>query len=158
MTTMIFYATALLLLLVSFFTDKAKTKLAVKKAYKSMMKLLPAIIPMLLFVGIILTVLSPDVISRLMGAESGIVGVLLGLGFGSVIFMPSFVTFALGANLLEAGAGYVQVGALVSTLMAVGVSSLNIELKYFDRKLTVMRNVMAFIASVVFVLVLGMVM
>lgn len=158
MTTIIFYATAVLLLTVSFFSDRKKTKMALKKAYMSMMKLLPAIIPMLLFVGVIMTILSPEVISRLMGAESGLLGVFLGLGFGSVIFMPSFVTFALGANLLEAGAGYAQVGALISTLMAVGISSLSIELKYFNKKMTIMRNVMAFAASVIFVIVIGMVM
>ena len=158
MTTIIFYATAALLLTVSFITDRKKTKKALKKAYMSMMKLLPAIIPMLLFVGIIMTILSPEIISRLMGDESGLFGVFLGLGVGSVVFMPSFVTFALGANLLEAGAGHAQVGALVSTLMAVGISSLSIELKYFDKKMTIMRNVMAFTASVIFVIVIGMVM
>lgn len=157
MTTLIFYGTAFTLLVISWFSDKKKTKMALKKARKSLLNLLPSIFPMLLFVGIIMTILSPATISQLMGAESGILGILMGLGLGSVIFMPSFVTFALGANLLEAGAGYAQVGALISTLMAVGISSLSIELKYFDRKLTLMRNLMAFIASVIFVLIVGMV-
>ena len=157
-TPIIFYSTAFIALALSWFADKTKTKKALKKAYMSLKKLLPAIIPMILFVGVILTIVSPEVISRLMGAESGIVGIFLGLGLGSVIFMPSFVTFSLGANLLDAGAGYAQVGALVSTLMAVGISSLTIELKYFDKKLTIMRNVMAFIASGIFVILIGMVM
>ncbi len=157
-TSIIFYSTAIILLAISWFTDKKKTKMALKKAYMSLMKLLPAIIPMILFVGVIMTIVSPEVISQLLGAESGIRGIFLGLGLGSVIFMPSFVTFALGSNLLEAGAGYAQVGALVSTLMAVGISSLSVELKYFDKKLTIMRNVMAFVASVIFVITIGMVM
>jgi len=148
MTTIIFYTVAVVLLAISWLANRQKTKKALKKAYMSLMKLLPAIIPMILFVGIIMTILSPEVISRLMGSESGLLGIFIGLGFGSVIFMPSFVTFSLGANLLEAGAGYAQVGALVSTLMAVGISSLSIELKYFDKKLTAARNIMAFVASV----------
>lgn len=158
MTTIIFYFIALILLLVSWTKNKKKTKMALKKAYKSLIKLMPAIIPMLLFVGIVLTVLSPEVIGRLIGAESGFKGILLGLSFGSIIFMPSFVTFSLGANLLDAGAGYAQVGALVSTLMAVGISSLTVELKFFGKKLTLLRNMMALIASIIFVVVIGMVM
>lgn len=158
MTTIIFYAVALVLLVVSWLSNQQKTKVALKKAYMSLKKLLPAIIPMILFVGIIMTILSPEIISQLMGSESGFIGVLIGLGFGSIIFMPSFVTFALGANLLEAGAGYAQVGALVSTLMAVGISSLSVELKYFDKKLTAARNIMAFVTSVIFVIIVGMVM
>lgn len=157
-TSITFYSTALILLAISWFSDKRKTKMALKKAYMSLMKLMPAIIPMILFVGVIMTIVSPEVISQLMGAESGLIGIFLGLSLGSVIFMPSFVTFALGANLLEAGAGYAQVGALVSTLMAVGISSLTVELKFFDKKLTLMRNVMAFAASGIFVIIIGMVM
>lgn len=157
-TTIIFYSTALILMTASWFADQKKTKKALKKAYMSLKKLLPAIIPMILFVGIIMTLVSPEVISRLMGAQSGALGITFGLGLGSIMFMPSFVTFALGANLLEAGAGYAQVGALVSTLMAVGLSSLAIELKYFDKKLTILRNLLAFAASLIFVLIIGMVM
>lgn len=157
-TSIIFYSIALIFLALSWFADKKKTIKALKKAFMSLKKLLPAIIPMLLFVGIILTTVSPEVISRLIGAESGVMGILLGLGLGSVIFMPSFVTFSLGANLLDAGAGYAQVGALVSTLMAVGISSLTIELKYFDKKLTILRNLMALVASLIFVIIIGMVM
>lgn len=157
-TTITFYSLAGVLLGISAMKDKKKTKKALKKAYKAFMKLIPALIPMLLFVGIILTILSPELISRLIGAESGAFGVAISMFLGSVIFMPGFVTFSLGANLLDAGAGFMQVGALVATLMAVGISSLSVELKYFDRKMTMMRNLMAFIASLIFTFIIGAVM
>lgn len=158
MTTIIFYSLAIILVIISYTKDKKKTKMALKKAYKAFMKLIPALIPMLLFVGILLTMISTDVISRVIGAESGALGVAISMFLGSVIFMPGFVAFSLGSNLLEAGAGYMQVAALIATLMAVGISSLSVELQYFDRKLTTMRNTMAFIASLVFTIVIGMVM
>lgn len=157
-TTIAFYSLAGILLGISSLKDKKKTKKAIMKAYKSFIKLIPALVPMILFVGIILTLLSPEIISKLIGADSGALGVVISMFIGSVIFMPSFVTFSLGSNLLEAGAGFMQVGALVSTLMAVGISSLSVELKYFDRKLTIMRNVMAFIASLIFTFIIGAVM
>ncbi len=157
MTTIIFYTLSIILVLASYLRDKKKTKLALKKAYKSFMKLIPALIPMLLFVGILLTIVSPDIISQLIGAKSGSLGVFISMLLGSVIFMPGFVTFSLGSSLLDAGAGYMQVAALVATLMAVGISSLSVELQYFDKKLTIMRNSMAFIASLVFTFIIGMV-
>jgi uncharacterized membrane protein YraQ (UPF0718 family) len=157
-TSFVFYTLALSLLMLSYLKDKTKTKMALKKAYKSFMKLIPALIPMILFVGIILTAVSPEIISKVIGEESGLVGVITSLIFGSIIFMPSFVSFSLGANLLQAGAGYAQVGALIAALMAVGISSLSVELKYFDKKLTVFRNGMALIASIVFAVIIGMVM
>lgn len=158
MTTIIFYSLAVVLTLISFFKDRKKTKMALKKAYKAFLKLVPALLPMILFVGILLTVVSPEIISRLIGAESGALGVSISMLLGSIVFMPSFVSFSLGANLLEAGAGYMQVAALVATLMAVGISSLSVELQYFDRKLSALRNSMAFIASLIFTFIIGMVM
>ena len=157
-TTIIFYSLALLLTGVSFLKDKKKTLQALKKAYMSFMKLLPALIPMVLFVGIMLTLVPPSLIGLLLGEESGILGIAIGAVIGSISFMPSFVAFSLGENLLLGGAGYAQVAVFISTLMAVGVSSLTVELKYFDKKLTLLRNVAALFASLIFSLIIWRVM
>lgn len=154
-TTIAFYSTAIILLIVSTIKDKKKTKMALKKAYKSFMNLLPALIPLVLFVGISLTLVSPELISRVLGEESGLTGVAIGAALGSIIFMPSFVAFSLGESLLASGAGYPQVAVFVATLMAVGISSMAIEIKYFNKKFTVLRNVMAFFAAIVFTIVVG---
>lgn len=154
-TTIIFYSTAIILTAISWFKDKSKTKKALMKAYKAFMNLLPALLPMVLFVGIMLTLVSPQVIGKLLGEESGALGITLGAVIGSITFMPSFVAFSLGENLLKGGAGYAQVAVFVSTLMAVGISSIGIELKYFDKKLTLYRNIFALIASLIFAFVIG---
>lgn len=154
-TTIVFYSSATLLVLISFFKDKKKTKMGLTKAYKSFMKLLPALIPMVLFVGIALTLISTETIGLLLGEESGGYGVAIGAILGSISFMPSFVAFSLGANLLAGGAGYPQVAIFISTLMAVGISSIAIELKYFNKKFTILRNVMALVASLIFTLLIG---
>jgi uncharacterized membrane protein YraQ (UPF0718 family) len=82
---------------------------------------------MIMFVGIMLTFISPELIGKVLGEESGIFGVMIAAVVGSVVFMPSFVAFNLGENLLANGAGYVQVGVLIATLMAVGITSIGIE-------------------------------
>ncbi|MDA3845128.1 MAG: permease [Vallitaleaceae bacterium] len=157
-TTIIFYSVSLGLLGLSFLKDKKKTKMALKKAYIPFTKLLPALFPMIMFVGIMLTFISPELIGKVLGEESGIFGVMIAAVVGSVVFMPSFVAFNLGENLLANGAGYVQVGVLIATLMAVGITSIGIELKYFDKKMTILRNSMAFIASMIFAVILGVTM
>ncbi|EDK33759.1 hypothetical protein [Clostridium kluyveri] len=55
--------------------------------------------------------------------------------------------FPTAQMLVENGAGYMQIGAFVSTLMMVGIITMPVEMKYFGRKLTIWRNVLAFIFS-----------
>ncbi len=66
---------------------------------------------------------------------------------GSIAFMPPFVTFPLGAELLNNGAGYPQVAAFVTTLMAVGLVYWAAEVKFFGQKAVALRNGLAFLAS-----------
>lgn len=51
--------------------------------------------------------------------------------------------------LLQGGAGYMQIGAFVSSLMMVGIVTIPVEIKYFGRKLTLLRNGLAFTFSFV---------
>lgn len=48
-----------------------------------------------------------------------------------------------------------QIGAFVSTLMMVGVVTAPVEIKYFGKRLTVARNVLAFLFSFIVAFVIG---
>ena len=50
-----------------------------------------------------------------------------------------------------------QIAAFVSTLMMVGVVTMPVEIKYFGKKATLLRNGAAFIFSFVVALIIGMV-
>lgn len=152
------YVIVLILLAISAVLDKKKTKKALKIGLKSFKNLLPTLIPMMLFIGVILSILSPDNISLILGERSGIFGIIAGLIVGSVAFLPSFVAFPLGASLLEHGAGYPQIAAFVSTLMAVGVASIALEIQYFGKKMAVHRNILAMFASIMFTVIVWGVM
>lgn len=157
-TSIIFYSLAFIMLLISAKTDMGKTKIAVKKAYKSFMNLMPALLAMVLFVGLLLTYISPQTIGKILGQESGIWGVVTGMLVGAVGMMPGFIAFPLGANLLDVGAGYPQVAGFLGTLMAVGVTTIFLEMTFFKKKTTIYRNILAFIGSGVFALIIWMVM
>lgn len=42
------------------------------------------------------------------------------------------------------GAGYMQIAAFISTLMMVGIVTMPVEISYFGKKATIVRNVTAF--------------
>ena len=109
----------------------------------------------ILFVGVMLAVLDPQTISRLIGKDSGWSGVILAAAVGSITLIPGFVAFPTAALILRAGAGYMQIAAFISTLMMVGVVTMPVEIKYFGKKMTLMRNLMAFIFSFFVAYVIG---
>ena len=158
MTSFILYLIALTSLAFSFFRDKEKTGNGLIKAGRSFLKLLPDIAAIMCFVGITLAVLDPQVISKVIGSESGIFGVFLALITGSLTLIPSFVAFPLAASLLNGGAGYPQVAAFVSTLMAVGIATLPVEIRFFNKTTAVVRNGIALLTAMAFTVVIWWVM
>lgn len=158
MTSIVLYSLAFALLAVSALKDKGKTKESLQIAWKTFAKMLPSVITIMLLIGISLSILDKDMISHMIGSESGILGIIIALITGSIAVMPSFIAFPLGGVLLNAGAGYAQVAALVSTVMAVGIVSLPMEIKYFNKAIAVRRIVFSFLICVIFTAVIGVVM
>jgi len=146
------------LLALSWHKDKLKTKMALKKALKSFENILPQILGVITLVGIMLALLNPEVISRLIGSDSGWVGVTAAALVGGITLIPGFIAFPTAAMLLERGAGYMQIAAFISSLMMVGVMTFPIESRYFSRKTALIRNVAAFIFSFLVAVVIGKVM
>ena len=153
----IFYSLAIILLATSYLKDKSKTKKALKKAWKSFENILPELLVIMLLIGVLLAVVDHDLISSLLGESSGWFGVILASIIGAITLIPGFVAFPTAALLLKGGAGYMQIAAFVSTLMMVGIVTLPVEVKYFGKKISYTRNVLAFMFSFIVAIVVGMV-
>lgn len=156
--TFVLYPLAILALAVSFIKSKAKTKMALMKAWKSLENILPQLITILLIIGIALAILTPGQISKFIGGESGWLGVLLALVVGAITLVPGPVAFPLASALLENGAGYMQLAAFISSLTMVGVITMPMEISYFGKKTTVLRNSLALGFSVLVAIVMGVLM
>ena len=141
------YIITISLLGLSYYKDKGKTKKALKKAWKAFENILPQFLGVIVLVGMMLAVFNAEVISKIIGVESGWYGTLISVLVGAITLIPGFVAFPTAAMLLENGAGYMQIGAFVSTLMMVGVVTLPVEVKYFGKRLTFTRNILAFLFS-----------
>jgi len=149
------YLSAIVLLSISFLKDKKKTGMALKKAWKSFENIMPQFLSIILVIGIMLAILSPQDISRLIGKESGWIGIIIAAITGSITLIPGFVAFPLTAVLLKSGAGLLQIAAFISTLMMVGIVTFPLEKEYFGFKVAFLRNAMALAFSFIVAIVMG---
>lgn len=142
-------------LAVSLAKSREKTLMALKKAWKAFENILPQFLSILLIIGMMLAILTPQQISSLIGSGSGWLGVMIASLIGSITLVPAFIAFPLAAALLKSGAGYMQIAAFVSTLMMVGIVTLPVEFRYFGKKAAIVRNVSAYLFSLLVALVMG---
>lgn len=152
------YLLAVIFLMVSYKKDKKKTKMAFKKAWKSFENILPQFLTILAFLGMVLALLSPDVISHLLGQKAGWQGIIIASIIGSITLIPGLIAFPIAAILLKNGAGFAQIAVFVSTLMMVGIVTLPLEIKCFGKKISIMRNLFAYLFSFIVALVIGVVL
>lgn len=155
--TYILYGVTALLLLVSFIKSKSKTALALKKAWKMFLSMLPQFLAILFLVGLLLAFVSPETIQKIIGAESGIWGMLLSAAVGAIALIPVLVAFPVASQLMQNGAGIMQIAVFISTLTTVGLITIPLESKYLGKKIAILRNALFFIFAFVVALVVGMV-
>lgn len=153
------YVVTAIALLVSLGLSRDKTVQAVRLAAKRLLKIMPAFVTMMVLFSVTITLLPQELVARLIGRESGFLGVAVAAGIGSIVFMPGFIAFPLSGALLKQGIPYMVLAAFTTTLMMVGVVTYPIERQFFGPAVTVIRNgislVIALIAAVAIGLVFG---
>lgn len=154
----ILYTLATIYLVISFIRDKHKTKVALLSSWKMFRNVLPDLLAIMLLVGLALSLLTPTLISSIIGENSGLIGIIYSTIIGSIALVPSFIVFPLGDTLVQNGAALPQVAVLMSTLMSVGLATLSMEQKTFGRSFAYARNTSAIIMSLLFSFIIWMVM
>ena len=137
---MLLYIGSAVLLIISYFKDRSKTNLALQKALKAFLNILPDFAAVLALVALLLTFVSSEAITRLLGEQAGAAGLFLASVVGSITLIPGFVAFPLAASLLQQGAGLATIAVFISTLMMVGVVTFPLEKKFFGLKEALWRN------------------
>ena len=108
MFTYVLYELAGAGLLISFMKDKKKTRMALKKAWKSFENILPQLLTVMIIIGFALAVLSPETISKLIGSESGVLGILAAaligaMGYGEQFYLIPYESAAEAAQAVARG-------------------------------------------------------
>ena len=102
----------------------------------------------LLLGAAVLAVLDTATICGVLGMGSGLAGIFIASMVGAVTLIPGFVAFPAAAALLAGGAGTTQIAAFVSSLMMVGIVTLPMEIQYFGKRAALLRNVLAWLFSI----------
>lgn len=153
----IFISLSLVLSAVSFALDRKKTLAGFKKGWNMFKNVLLPFLSILILVAVVLYLIPPDVISRYLGANSGILGFSIAAVVGSITLIPGFISYPIAAGLIEQGASYAVVATFMTTLMMVGVITLPLEMKYLGQRAALIRNALNFIAAIIIGLVVGLV-
>lgn len=156
--TYILYAVTAILLAVSLVKSRSKTVLALKKAWKMFLSMLPQFLSILILIGLLLAVVSPETIQKIIGSESGVLGMLLSAVVGAIALIPALVAFPVASQLLQNGAGIMQIAVFISTLTTVGLITIPLESKFLGKKIAILRNALFFAFAFLVALVVGMVM
>ncbi|SCZ81792.1 permease [Acidaminobacter hydrogenoformans] len=157
-TIIMIYSLLAVGLLISFSKSKEKTKKAFKVAGKALLKSAPSLLAVLGIVGLTLGILTPETISRLVGAEAGFTATLLAALIGAVTLIPSLVAFPLAGSLLRSGATVMTISAFITTLVMVGIVTAPMEIKALGKKFTLLRNGLGFIAALIIAGIMGVVL
>ncbi len=150
--------TAIIALIVAFFKDKKRAIKSLKIAGKSTIRVLPMVFAIIILIGLLLGFVPPDQISRFIGEQSGIGGVLLVSLVGALMHIPSLLSFPLAASLLRDGASVSAVAAFITTLTMVGTITLPLEIKELGREMALLRNGISFAIAIVIALIMGVVL
>jgi hypothetical protein len=106
------YVVTVLAIGVSFVKDKQKTRKAFLKAFKAVENILPAMLVILMVIGVTMAWISPQVISSLIGESSGIWGVLVASLLGIYYADSRFHCLSLSRQSFEAECGLYANGRL----------------------------------------------
>jgi uncharacterized membrane protein YraQ (UPF0718 family) len=154
----IFISLSVILSGISFALDRKKTLAGFKKGWKMFRNVLFPFLNILILVSVLLYFVPPDVISKYLGTNSGVLGFTIAALVGSVTLIPGFISYPIAAGLIQQGASYAVVATFMTTLMMVGVVTLPLEIRYFGKRAAITRNILNFIAAIIIGLAVGLIL
>lgn len=145
-------------LVFAFFKDKTKTRQSMIVAARSFSRILPLVLMIIVIVGLFSAFIPPSKITKFVGAQAGLTGILAIAVLGAVLHIPALISFPLAAALLQSGATIASAAAFITSLTMVGIVTLPLEIKELGLRLTLLRNSFSFIIAVFIALIMGMIL
>ena len=145
-------------LLIAFAKDKDKAIKSLKMAGKSFIRMLPMVFVIIIIIGLLLGFVPSEQISKFVGEQSGMKGILLVGVAGAVLHIPALLSFPLAASLLEEGASVSAVAAFITTLTMIGTITLPLEIKELGKKMAILRNGISFVIAIIIALIMGVIL
>lgn len=154
-TAILINVIAILCLVFSLIRDRQKTRQAVRAAISAFLRILPQALLIIVLISLLMGFISPVIISRLLGQQSGLVGIGIAAVMGSILHIPSIISFPLAASLLKQGAAVTTIATFITTLTMIGMVTLPLEIKELGMRLALLRNGISFLAALLIGLFMG---
>lgn len=149
------YIVTVVLVAVSFFADREKTKQGIAVGIKKFKTILPKYLKLLILIAVVLF-FAEGLIVRYLGQENAAAGLITALTLGSVTMMPGFIAYPLAGVLVERGVLYMVVAGFVITLQMVGVLTYPVEKAYLGVRGTLIRNGVSFVIAAIISVAIGL--
>jgi uncharacterized membrane protein YraQ (UPF0718 family) len=137
--TIIMGAIALILVLIACFRHQGELATGMKSSGIMILEIMPMLIFAFIMAGMVQVMLPHDLLSRWVGTESGVRGILIGTIAGGVTPGGPYVSLPVVAGLLRAGAGMGTMVAFLTAWSLWAVARLPMEFGILGWKFTLAR-------------------
>ncbi|MFC1816387.1 permease [Thermodesulfobacteriota bacterium] len=152
-TVIIMFLLASSLTILAYMRDPGYPLEGLKNGGKLFVEILPAMIFAFIAAGMIVKVLPRELLTRWIGDESGLRGIIVASLAGAVTPGGPYIQFPVVVALLKSGAGIGPLGAFISSWALLGVNRLFVwEIPLLGWKLSICR----YIASMAFPILIGL--
>lgn len=142
--TIVMGVIALILVAIAYFRGQGQHISGLQSAAKMTIQILPLIIFAFIIAGMIQSLLPHQIVSKWIGAESGIRGILIGTVAGGLSPGGPYVSLPIAVGLLKSGAGVGTMVAYLTGWSLWAIGRIPMELGILGWKLTLIRLVSTF--------------
>lgn len=139
MPTLVMGVLALVFLVIGYLAGDGKHLLGLKSAGRMTLEILPLLLFAFIIAGMVQVLVPKELISRWVGAESGIKGILIGTLAGGFTPGGPYVSLPVVAGLLKAGAGIGTMVAFLTSWSLWAIARLPMEFGMLGWRFTVVR-------------------
>lgn len=143
--------------IISFYFDKEKTILGLKKGMMQFAKILPTLLSMIILISVILFFLSDDFFIEHLGKDAGFNAYFSAAAIGSISLIPGFISYPLSSILLKSGVSLSVIAVFITTLKMVGIITIPIEARYFGLKTALLRNIISLIGALIVGIIMALI-
>ena len=144
-TTLVLAAAAAMLLAIAFWRGHDLPLAGLLTAGRTLWRNLPMLLLSFVIAGLAQVLIPKELITRWLGTQAGVKGVLIGCVVGGLVPGAPYAVFPLVAALYRAGAGLGSIVGFVSAWSLWSVSRLPVEMALIDPKPALVRYVITFV-------------
>lgn len=144
-TTLVMAVVAALLLLMAFMRERHLPRAGLSAAGNMLWRNLPILLLGFVIAGLVQVLVSRAMITRWLGDQAGVKGILIACAAGGLVPGPPYAVFPLAASLYQSGAGLGAVVGFISAWSLWSVSRLPVEMSLIDPKAALVRYGITFI-------------